>query len=83
MLRTYCSITGYEIVRADAFSQYKTKKILPTEHPIFAWSTNHLYNFLRNNFIKREHQVERVLVIHAICRGVRRSKLPCAHADGH
>lgn len=66
MLKTYCTITGYELASAHAFSAYGCKKLVPSQHPIFSWSESHLYDFLRNNFVKREHTEERVLLMLAI-----------------
>lgn len=70
MLRCYCSITGYELSRADAFEQYNVKSLQASQHPIFSWSASTLDNFMRDNFVKREDTKERVLLIHALVRSL-------------
>lgn len=70
MIRTYCKITGYEISRGEAFGAYKIPHIHPTIHPIFNLSTQELLDVVKNNYVKREHQLERVLLTHAFLRSM-------------
>lgn len=68
MLNTHCSITGYRIASADAFTDFKCSKLIPSEHPIFSWKPARLHDFISTNFVSKQHQIERVLLIHAMLK---------------
>lgn len=68
MIRTYCKITGYEILRGAAFSSYRSLHMQPAMHPIFNLTREQLLAVVKNNNVRREDKLERVLLTHAFLK---------------
>lgn len=70
MIRVYCNITGYELVRGEAFDSFKGMKLQGSVHPIFLKSRHELMQIMRNNYVKPEHQLERYLLTNAMLKAM-------------
>lgn len=70
MIRVYCKITGYELIRGEAFDSFKGLKLQASVHPIFLKSRSELMHILRSNYVTVEHQLERYLLTNAMLKAM-------------
>ena len=70
MIRTYCTITGYELMRGEAFDDFNGMKLAATVHPIFLKTRRELMQIMQHNRVTPEHQIERVLLTNAMLKAI-------------